>query len=390
MNKIFEEIDSIAWGELSHAYGEADDVPKSLKALFSSTSQSEAENALHQFFGNIYHQGTIYSATSYAVPFLIQALPFCPLSLKSHLLELLICISNGMSYNIQHEHYWRDGSIWDDGRVHTEEYKEETKKQLHWVEQGILNVWQGWDDFILLLKDKDEAVRANVPLLLISLTNSKYFPSNRNKQSVFAETQELFSEQLSTESSALVRASLISGISYLNIAIEKKIPLLKYYLQDENPLIQIISAYFLVSYEKDARAVDILVQAAKNKDETDELFADFPWFDMRFSFSLLNLMCSFPMTYFGGFWAVFEKYIKETRKYGTEYTVSPIIYMVFGQQKIEEIKTPLSNEQKKVLRCILETPLLWDETDGNTSSEFRRWGLKRDKEFIQKLIAAQE
>ncbi|MGB1243674.1 MAG: hypothetical protein ACPG49_14190, partial [Chitinophagales bacterium] len=104
------------------------------------------------------------------------------------------------------------------------------------------------------------------------------------------------------------------------------------------------------------------------------------------SFSLLDLICSFPMTYFEAFWTVLEKYIKETRKYCTEYTVSPIVYMVFGQQKIEEMKTPLSMEQKKVLQCILETPSLWDETDGNTSSEFRKWGLKRDKEYIEGLI----
>jgi hypothetical protein len=65
-----EGLEKIPWHNYTHAYGTASDVPKDIRYLASSESEVR-EGALWQLFGSIYHQGTIYSATAVAVPFLL-------------------------------------------------------------------------------------------------------------------------------------------------------------------------------------------------------------------------------------------------------------------------------------------------------------------------------
>jgi hypothetical protein len=79
---------------LTHAYGAATDVPAQIRALRSSVA-SERERALWELYGNIFHQGTRYDATAYAVPFLLEVLaaPDCPD--RTGLLDLLAGIAVG-------------------------------------------------------------------------------------------------------------------------------------------------------------------------------------------------------------------------------------------------------------------------------------------------------
>lgn len=385
MEGIFKQIDAIEWNQLGHAYGSAEDVPASLKVLFDSNNEEAAKEVLSSFFGNIYHQGTIYSATAYAVPFLIQALNYCPINVKHTLIELLMCIANGMSYNIQHESMWSEGGILDDGRVETDEYKEETRKQLHWVETGILNVWEGWEEFLALLNYQDANTRMKIHYLLVSLATSNYYPENMDKETINEKVWTLFLDKLTTETDSLVKASLIMGMNCLSFPKEKKISFLKYYLEEDN-LLGIISAYCILHFEVNDTAIDILCEAAPNKGEIDDKIASLPWFDFRFSFSLLQILCILPSKYTEKLWPIFEDYIKNTFEFGTEYTVTPIVNRIFEKQKIDEIKEPLPDMQKKVITTILNTPTLWKQSDGNTSGEFRKWGLERDKTHLENLI----
>ncbi len=385
MKKIFDRIDNINWKKLEHAYGNAEDVPEQLKWLLDG-NEKEGGKALSAFFGNIYHQGTIYEATSFAVPFLIHAISNCHPNLKSDLLELLICISNGMSYNIQHQSIWENGGIFDDGRTITDEYKKETREQLHWVEQGILAVWNGWDEFASLLNDNNPDIRVHIPLLLVSLTNGYYCPKDKNIDVVQKELFDLLHEKSVVENNGTVKASIIQGMSYLDIPLVKKISLLKYYQQEEEPVIKITAAYCLIGLEQNETSIMILKNALAEEEKTEKAFQSHPWFDMKVSFFFLQSLCELPVSHFDLLWDVFENKIKSTHKFGTEYIVSPIVRFVFENKKIDEAPRPFTQAQKKVLLCILDTPTLWDKTDGNTSGEFRKWGLERDKKFIEDLI----
>ncbi|MFD0006073.1 hypothetical protein ACFVJ4_27105 [Streptomyces sp. NPDC127178] len=64
-------LDDRPWATLQHAYGSAEDVPAVLRALTAGDSEV-AGQALHELYGNIWHQGTVYEATVEVVPFLAR------------------------------------------------------------------------------------------------------------------------------------------------------------------------------------------------------------------------------------------------------------------------------------------------------------------------------
>lgn len=63
-------LDDIDWSALTHACGDASDVPGQLRAV--AAGGEEAADAVYELCGNIYHQGSVYPATPYAVPFVAE------------------------------------------------------------------------------------------------------------------------------------------------------------------------------------------------------------------------------------------------------------------------------------------------------------------------------
>ncbi|HKU37456.1 MAG TPA: hypothetical protein VJR89_04895 [Polyangiales bacterium] len=72
----FDELDRVPWAELPHAYGVgtvgpdlSDDVPATLRQL-GETDREAFHEGVDALFSNLCHQGTIYEATAFSVPFL--------------------------------------------------------------------------------------------------------------------------------------------------------------------------------------------------------------------------------------------------------------------------------------------------------------------------------
>ncbi|MEM8534131.1 MAG: hypothetical protein AAGF95_25010 [Chloroflexota bacterium] len=91
-------LDDTPWHTLKHAYGSAYDVPKDIRRLTSS-SDVYRENALWHLFGSIYHQGTVYSATVTAVPFLLQILVNTSLPDRGQVAELLEALAESAAFD---------------------------------------------------------------------------------------------------------------------------------------------------------------------------------------------------------------------------------------------------------------------------------------------------
>lgn len=66
---MFNGMDDVPWDRLQHAFGAARDVPQILRAIADGDDE-----ALNELFGNIWHQGTVYEATPFAVPFVAELL----------------------------------------------------------------------------------------------------------------------------------------------------------------------------------------------------------------------------------------------------------------------------------------------------------------------------
>jgi hypothetical protein len=98
---MLESLDSIEWNILSHAYGEASDVPNLIRGL-ASADKKIRESSLWTLYTNIYHQGTVYQASAYAVPFLIELLKSEYVLDKDTILTLLGHLATGNAYLRQH------------------------------------------------------------------------------------------------------------------------------------------------------------------------------------------------------------------------------------------------------------------------------------------------
>ncbi|MET8507828.1 hypothetical protein ABZV60_24710 [Streptomyces sp. NPDC004787] len=65
-------LGDVDWGALRHAYGSAEDVPALLRAAGGAADPGEREEAFDELGSALCHQGSVYSATAAAVPFLAR------------------------------------------------------------------------------------------------------------------------------------------------------------------------------------------------------------------------------------------------------------------------------------------------------------------------------
>ena len=100
---MLENLDSVAWSQLTHAYGAATDVPAQIRNL-ASANEVERENALWELYGNIFHEGARYQATPYAVPFLYELVTAPETPDRHEIVYLLVSLALGYE-----ESYLPDG-----------------------------------------------------------------------------------------------------------------------------------------------------------------------------------------------------------------------------------------------------------------------------------------
>jgi hypothetical protein len=71
-------LDSPQWSELSHAYGDASDIPALLRQLENHPSSDGREEPWSSLWSALAHQGDVYPASFAAVPHVIACLEAAP------------------------------------------------------------------------------------------------------------------------------------------------------------------------------------------------------------------------------------------------------------------------------------------------------------------------
>src|SRR5258708_21404584 len=156
---MLQQLSSIDWSELSHAYGPANEVPQLLSDLTShdEPTRSRALGSLHT---TIYHQGTVYQASAYAAPFFIELVQQEEVPRRDEILLLLAHLATGDAYHRQHMQFY------DEERKQDPTFQQEMAAQMFWVEKTHEAVKDGIPIYVQLLKHQDVRIRMGASRVL--------------------------------------------------------------------------------------------------------------------------------------------------------------------------------------------------------------------------------
>lgn len=85
-------FDDIGWASMTHAYGDASDVPRLLRGL-ASADPAQRDIALDGMYGAVHHQGDVYDSTVACLPFLFALVADASVADRGALVELLCSVA---------------------------------------------------------------------------------------------------------------------------------------------------------------------------------------------------------------------------------------------------------------------------------------------------------
>ena len=242
-----EGLDAVDWASLEDAYGPATAVPGMLRAL-SSASADDRTWAIDSLDASIHHQGSVYPASTAAVPFLIALLAHDALEGREHILELLAGIAV----------HQPDGCL--------------VNGAFAWRSEAWDAVLAGAPAYVRLLGAADPQVRTAAAHLLSFLAPPA--PS----------TLDALRSALAAEPDRRARSSLILALGYASRYLESRADRarLAAWLADPSPLLRASAAIALMQMEgpelgADARAA--LDEARTAGRGTSLVTGYWPWND---------------------------------------------------------------------------------------------------------------
>jgi hypothetical protein len=385
-----QKIEEIPWGQLEHAYGTAEEVPGWLDTLLTSPDEEKCGEAARSLYNTLWHQHTIFEATAPAVPFLIQALGTCPPKCRARVLSLLDSIASGLAYNAQHEDLFRQMRM---DLVDSDEYQEEMKKQLGWVEACETAVWQGFETCFSLLGDEEQQVRIQIPSLLSTLL--ALAPERRPERLKDVPLDQevsgaIVQERLPVETDPFVCCSCVFALSSIGFRHLPNLEVLERVMRESpEERVRICAAMCLVDHGGRGDSVDVLIDALSRWGETDRLFNnELPWFHGWLRFQLIWRLCLLPPQMIDRVLPALVAALEAASQWTADAEVGPILRFVFQGRKVDLEKgaATLFEPERAVLTCIYESDEMWERRTGNADLVFREIGLENDRSQWGRLL----
>jgi HEAT repeat protein len=203
---MLESLDKIDWSKLIHAYGSAADVPDVIRDL-ASPDPATSRDALSELYGNIWHQGSVYEATAYAVPFLVEVLESAPHAGRAGILHLLQSIAGGSSFLDVHQQL-----DWYHKQRETSQFRADLEREIGWVQAAREAVVQAVPTYIRCLGDGAADVRTLAGYVLAACKERR------------EEIEPPLRRQIQRETEAGAKASMVLGLGCLwHWSVEQKL-----------------------------------------------------------------------------------------------------------------------------------------------------------------------
>ena len=252
--QMLDRLDDIPWSQLTHAYGSAEDVPDQIRAL-ASTNAKKQEEALWQLYGNIFHQGTRYEASSHAIPFLYELIKEPTTPAKHYLIHLLVSLALGYA-----EYFLPDGIVPDVLRELDTSDTDPSSQCYQAVRRGV-------PVLLDLLNDRNDSVRG------VAVYALAWFPQDAEQsvgaiENLLSTEQDQFNIANAILSLGLLRRS--SGIGFESSRIEA-------HLNGDSLLLRTAAAIALATEPMEQQVIEILTDAVRRSSEFDEFHSVIPF-----------------------------------------------------------------------------------------------------------------
>ncbi len=378
---MLENLDKIDWSNLGHAYGPAEDVPGLLRDLASPVEEERAD-AMGELYGNIWHQGTVYQATAYAVPFLLELLESPKVDGKDDILVLLAHLARGTSYHDVHQHLSH----------HKEEAKgqgwqDKVQKELGWVGDVKAAVKAGENLYLGLLNDTDARMRDAAAYVIASLDRP------------LAKLAEAVWKRLEREKEECVQVSLVMAFGNLAEHAEANTgSLLAMLLSSPSKSVKLAAAMSLIELspaEQSQESIAIVVEAVRSQ-EGFEGFDESVWGRVD---GVELLVLNHVIQLEGNAARVTESALisaMATHPVAEAVRMAEMLLRIAfrGSRQRDKIFSQLSEQQQRIVKLIAENQNLWTETVGKgsrsafrISAELRSCGLPDQRDRLRAFVS---
>ena len=344
---MLDRLDDVPWQSLRHAYGPAGDVPVMLRALAMSGEQQEG--ALSDLFGTIWHQGTIYEASSYAVPFLVELAMEPTVTRRDEILGLIGSLAAGNSYLATHAQ--PDLKLADFWRKRPE-FEKMLEKESVDVRRTRLAVLEHIATIGRLLKDPAPKVRAAAAYVL------SHFPE------LVSELGPMVRQAATAERNSLAKAGMLWCLGYARDGSPDTGNILDLAVHQSVDLRQAFAAAIALSQirpRSDGTAHSLCRQLAAASWFAEVFLDGLPW---HFSgdIPVEPLLADIEPDAAGATQSLMRLLMQRNEEAFVYHAiVHDLLQLNFTDGKWREA-TVLTSTQKDVLRQIVEADLVWNDT----------------------------
>lgn len=341
---MLETLDTIPWSTLHHAYGEASDVPGLIRDR-ASPKKAIREAASWAFYANVYHQGTVYSATAFVVPFLLELLEDEQVKDKTDLLNLLDAIAHGSSYIDVHVRNEEERS--------TADFQQKLAEERGWVQDAKDAVGRGYPTYLRLLVGKKPRIRAYAAWVLA------------NCQPYAEQVIPALQEFLMREEKQLVRASIILSLGHLMSATEETQTFFMRLLSEQTkPLLKISTAMAHAFSTKEAtpgEVVQVLLEGYQQPQSVRKKFRRLPFAKVDMEASISKAFRSIGTSITPMVVPTLAHALKRSDSWSGLELVDNLLFLALGGKPISPEMTvaDLTDMQREVLSTLVKSKNIW-------------------------------
>ena len=388
---MLEGLTKIDWTKLTHAYGEASDVPELITSL-ASKDEEERKSALWELYGNIFHQGTRYEVTPYAIPFIFELIRDSQVLDKANLIKFTVDLALGYP-----EAFLPKGPNVEDWAFDAEQLKEEEEAE------GLDDIDEDWLKHIDAFINSYKSVLKEVPT---------YYKFLESKDSVLkimaifaiAWFREVASESankirplIAKEKDELILTNLLISLSMLDSYIEDKKDeqLFRNFLaENDSILVKMSAAIALVNIleeDVDIIPIDYILKHIPSIIEFELSPFEFPWNDGELIGFISEVIKFCAVQTPDRVIPDLSKLLSKLQGVKALNVIYSLLWTVFPELPEQGIWTlkKLNKYQKMVLKVLAKNESLWMDGDSEATdlkdllSEYR---LPNDRKSLMKLL----